>query len=245
MKGLLTTTGASLSGMSGRSWSGRALDAQIPLVPGAAPGASIPRPDTEHRVVLVDLGVKYGILRELVRRGCDVVVVPHDTSGRGDRPAPAPTACSCPTDPETPRMFRGRNAMRWPSCWADIALFGICLGPPGARPGLRRRHGENEIRPSGGQSSGEGPAERPNRITSQNHGYAVKKESAGSDRPSEITHISLNDGTVEGLRHRKLPAFFRPVPSGGGPRSPGFRNLFDRFLELMDRPSRRKEETDA
>jgi carbamoyl-phosphate synthase small subunit len=238
MKGLLTTREASLSGM-------REKLERTPLVRDPVSRVSTrsayTAPGYGNRVVLVDLGVKYGILRELVRRGCDVVVVPHDTSAEEiDRLRPDGVLLSNgPGNPkDVPRTIHAVAKLlgRYP-------LFGICLG----HQVLALACGADTEKMKFGHRGGNHPVKDLESgrtvITSQNHGYAVKKESV-ADTPLEITHISLNDGTVEGLRHRELPAFsvqYHPE-AAPGPRDSGF--LFDRFLELMDR-RRRKEETDA
>jgi len=238
MKGLLTTREESLSVMREK------LDRTPPMrdqVARVSTRSIYTSPGFGKRVVLVDLGVKYGILRELVRRGCDVVVVPHETSAEAiDRLRPDGILLSNgPGDPkDVPRTIETVKRLlgRYP-------LFGICLG----HQVFALACGADTEKMKFGHRGGNHPVKERTSgrtfITSQNHGYAVKADSVAGT-PLEITHIALNDGTVEGLRHRELPAFsvqYHPE-SAPGPRDSGY--LFDRFLELMDR-RRRKEEAYA
>jgi carbamoyl-phosphate synthase small subunit len=188
-------------------------------------------PSYGKRVVLIDYGAKHNIQRELVRRGCEVVTVPYDTTakeilrfrpdgvmlsnGPGD-PKDVPVAI------ETIRELLGK-----------LPIFGICLG----HQLLALACGADTEKLKFGHRGGNHPVKElatgRTVITSQNHGYAVTPESVkGTDL--EISHINLNDGTVEGLVHKRLPAFsvqYHPE-SAPGPLDSGY--LFDRFHELME-----------
>lgn len=69
-------------------------------------------------------------------------------------------------------------------------------------------------------------------LTSQNHGYAIDKDSLAST-PLEITHIAINDGTVEGLRHQSLPAFSVQYHPEASPGPTDSNYLFDEFIKMM------------
>lgn len=190
-----------------------------------------PSPGRGKRVVLVDFGMKHGILRELNRRDCDVVVVPYHTSaeeilhlrpdgimlsnGPGD-----------PKDvPEAIEMIRG--------ILGKVPLFGICLG----HQLFALACGADTSKMKFGHRGSNHPVKdlRTGKIaiTAQNHGYAVEKESVGSTA-LEITHIALNDDSVEGLRHKEFPAFtvqYHPEASPGPEDANG---LFDQFMNLID-----------
>lgn len=189
-----------------------------------------PSPGRGHRVVLVDYGMKHGILRELNKRNCDVVVVPYNvtanevlqlrpdgimlSNGPGD-----------PKDvPEAIEMIRG--------ILGEVPLFGICLGHQlfalacGADTEKLKFGHRGSNHPVKDLSTGKVA------ITAQNHGYTVTEESV-NETSLEITHIALNDDTVEGLKHKELPAFtvqYHPEASPGPEDANG---LFDQFLDMI------------
>jgi carbamoyl-phosphate synthase small subunit len=192
--------------------------------------SSYPSPGRGKRVVLVDFGMKHGILRELNKRNCDVVVVPHNvtaeevlqlkpdgimlSNGPGD-----------PKDvPEAIEMIKG--------ILGKVPLFGICLGHQlfalacGADSEKMKFGHRGSNHPVKELSTGKVD------ITSQNHGYTVREDSI-KDTELEVTHVALNDGTVEGLKHKQAPAFtvqYHPEASPGPEDANG---LFDQFINLM------------
>lgn len=192
---------------------------------------SYPSPGRGFKVVLVDFGMKHGILRELTHRGCDVLVVPYNTTaekilslnpdgimlsnGPGD-----------PKDvPEAIDMLKG--------VLGKIPLFGICLG----HQLFALACGADTEKLKFGHRGSNHPVKNleTNRveITAQNHGYTVRTESLEGTNLS-ITHVALNDGTVEGLKHDKYAAFtvqYHPEASPG-PEDANY--LFDRFIEAME-----------
>ena len=186
--------------------------------------------DKPLHVVVMDFGVKHGILRCLAAMGCKVTVVPASTTAeRILKLKPDGVLLSNgPGDPEPVtdaiETIRALLAERTP-------LFGICLGHQllGLALGGRTyklkfgHHGSNH--PVKDLETGK------IEITSQNHGFCVDLESL----PSSVrtTHVNLNDGTSEGMAHADLPAFsvqYHPEASAGPHDS---RYLFDRFKNLM------------
>jgi carbamoyl-phosphate synthase small subunit len=185
-----------------------------------------------RRVVLVDCGVKLNILRMLAAHGCETTVVPCTYSAAQILDlAPAGVAFSPgPGDPallgyvvEAARGLVGKKP-----------IFGICLG----NQIVGCAFGASTFKLPFGHRGGNHPVKdlRTGRvaITSQNHGYAINPEGLqGSGL--EVTHVNLNDGTVEGLRHRELPIFtiqYHPEASPG-PRDSGY--LFDDFVAAMEK----------
>lgn len=182
------------------------------------------------KVVAYDFGVKRNILRLLVDRGCDVTVVPAET------PAEAVLAMNPdgvflsngPGDPEpcsyAIEAIRQFLAVKMP-------LFGICLG----HQLLALASGAQTLKMRLGHHGANHPVKdlKTGRvmITSQNHGFAVDLDSLPPHL--EATHLSLFDGTLQGLAHREAPAFgFQGHPEA----SPGPQDaegLFDRFAALM------------
>ncbi|RJQ48946.1 MAG: carbamoyl-phosphate synthase small subunit [Desulfobacteraceae bacterium] len=185
----------------------------------------------KHRVVAFDYGIKYNILRCLERIGCEVLVLPAST------PADAVKALSPdgiflsngPGDPEpvsyavkTIRELLGYRPI-FGIC-LGIQLLGIALG--GKTYKLRFGHrGANQ--PVKHYRTGRVE------ITSQNHGFAVDIETLDADEV-EITHINLNDNTLEGFRHRRLPVFAVQYHPEASPGPHDARYLFDDFSKLMD-----------
>jgi carbamoyl-phosphate synthase small subunit len=181
-------------------------------------------------VVVIDCGVKYNILRELQKRKCALSVVPAGTSasqilamnpdglllsnGPGDPAAVVQVV-------ETTRQLLDK-----------LPIFGICLGHQMLGLALGGKtyklkfghHGANH--PVKDLKSGKVS------ITSQNHGFCVDIDTLNK-KEVELTHINLNDNTLEGLRHKKLPVFsvqFHPEASPG-PHDAEY--LFDEFIALM------------
>ena len=190
-----------------------------------------PIPNRGKKVVLMDFGAKLGIVRELSKRGCDLVVVPYDT--------PASTIMSyCPD---------GVMLSNGPGDPTDVAVaietikelipqtvvFGICLGHQlislacGAKTYKLKFGHRGANHPVVNLSTGKVE------ITSQNHGFAVDIDSL-KDTRLEMTHQALNDKSCEGVRHKDYPCFavqYHPEASAGPEDS---RYLFDQFIELME-----------
>lgn len=194
-----------------------------------------PIPNRGHKVVLMDFGAKLGIVRELSRRGSDLIVVPWDTdaqtilsyhpdgvmlsNGPGD-PEDVPQAI------ETIRQLMGKTV-----------IFGICLGHQlislacGAKTYKLKFGHRGANHPVVDLETGKVD------ITSQNHGFAVDIDSL-ADTELELTHKALNDGSCEGVRHKELPVFsvqFHPEASAG-PEDTAY--LFDKFVAMMDKEGR-------
>ncbi len=189
-------------------------------------------PGRGKRVVLMDLGMKSGILRELNSRDCDIVIVPHNTPYKEIlRQNPDGIMISNgPGNPEdVPESIETiRNLI------GKVPIFGICMGhqlislAAGARTYKLKFGHRGANQPVKNLITGKVD------LTSQNHGYAVDIHSL-KDTELELTHISVNDGTCEGVRHRKYPVFsvqYHPEASPG-PHDSNY--LFDEFLENMEK----------
>jgi carbamoyl-phosphate synthase small subunit len=191
-----------------------------------------PAPAPRYHVVAYDYGIKRNILRELVSAGFDVTVVPAQTSA-ADALALRPDGIFLSNGPADP------NEVKYaPPTVRELIqqrpTFGICLGHQilglalgGTVRKLRfGHHGANQ--PAKDLTTGRVM------IASENHGFAVDMASLAHDPDVEITHVNLNDQTVEGLRHRRWPAFsvqYHPEACPG-PHDLGY--LFARFRSLIE-----------
>jgi carbamoyl-phosphate synthase small subunit len=186
-------------------------------------------PAARFRVVAYDFGIKRNILRKLVQTGCHVTVVPASTTasealqlnpdgiflsnGPGD-PEGVPYAI------EAVRQLIGVKP-----------IFGICLGHQILGLALGGKTYKLKFGHRGGNQPVMHLSTHQVEITAQNHGFAVAADSLPAE--VEVTHLNLNDRTVEGLRHRELPVFsvqYHPEASPG-PHDSGY--LFERFRAIL------------
>lgn len=183
-----------------------------------------------YRVLVTDCGLKYNILRELARRGCDVRVVPADTPAE-ELLSLNPSGVLLSPGPGDPRMldYVVENARR---ILGRVPVMGICLG----HQVVARALGAETFKLKFGHRGGNHPVQDLSDgrvyITAQNHGYAVLGDSLPAGL--EVSHINLNDNTVEGLIHRDLPVFTIQYHSEASPGPRDNNYLFDRFLKIMD-----------
>ncbi|MGN1401734.1 MAG: carbamoyl phosphate synthase small subunit [Bacillus sp. (in: firmicutes)] len=190
-----------------------------------------PSPGRGRRVVLVDFGMKHGILRELNKRDCDVVVVPYNVTAQEvlNLVPDGIMLSNGPGDPKhVPHAIEMIKAIQ-----GKVPLFGICLGH---QLFALANGADTEPLKFGHRGSNHPVKELATgkiTITSQNHGYTVTEQSL-TETPLEITHLALNDGTVEGLKHTQYPAFtvqYHPEASPGPEDANG---LFDQFMQLIE-----------
>ncbi|WP_339271959.1 carbamoyl phosphate synthase small subunit [Paenibacillus sp. FSL K6-1330] len=187
-------------------------------------------PGSKERIVLVDFGAKSGILRELTSRGCDVMVVPHDTTADEIRRL-HPDGIQLSNGPGDPKDVPYAVDMV-KELLGEYPIFGICLG----HQLFALAAGADTEKLKFGHRGGNHPVKELASgrcyITSQNHGYTVNEDSVrGTDL--EVTHINNNDKTIEGLKHSKFPAFsvqYHPE-AAPGPQDSSY--LFDQFLEMI------------
>jgi carbamoyl-phosphate synthase small subunit len=228
MKGMITTSEAPLSELLDSLRRAPLMNDQVARV---STKSVFSCPGTGHRVVLVDFGAKHGILRELTKRNCDVVVVPHNVTAAEIRRL-QPDGILLSNGPGDPKdVPQAIETIR--EILGEYPLFGICLG----HQLFALASGADTVKMKFGHRGGNHPVKEimtgRTYITSQNHSYAVKAESIPGTG-LEITHVALNDGTVEGLRNLEKRAFsvqYHPE-AAPGPYDTGY--LFDQFLEIMD-----------
>jgi carbamoyl-phosphate synthase small subunit len=182
-------------------------------------------------VVAYDFGIKLNILRMLVREGCRVTVVPAETSAEDvfDLKPDGVFLSNGPGDPEPVdyavraiRKFLGR-----------IPVFGICLGHQLTGIALGGKTYKLKFGHHGGNHPVKNYATGKVEITAHNHNFAVDPDSINANEV-ELTHVDLNDQTLEGLRHRTLPLFSVQYHPEAAPGPHDSNYLFRDFRRMME-----------
>ena len=180
-------------------------------------------------VVVIDCGVKYNILRQLAANGFRVTVVPCGT------PAEAifnlrPDGVLLSNGPGDPDGVVGVvDCVK--KLLGKVPIMGICLGHQILGLACGARTGRLHFGHHGCNHPVKNLLTNTVEITSQNHNFAIMPDSLGDNL--EITHVNLNDGTIEGVRHRTLPAFSVQYHPEAAPGPFDARYLFGQFKELM------------
>jgi carbamoyl-phosphate synthase small subunit len=187
-------------------------------------------PGKGKRIAILDFGIKTGIIRHFEKRGCDIHIFPYYSSAREIvEVQPAGIFLSNgPGDPEA--AIEGIETVK-ALLGANIPIFGICMGHQILALALGAKTFKLKFGHRGGNHGVLDKDLDKAFITSQNHSYAVAPDSCGED--ILITHTNLNDGTVEGLRHRSLPFFSVQYHPEGSPGPNDNEYLFDKFLEAI------------
>lgn len=197
-----------------------------------SPSEEVPQPaPLRHHVVAYDFGIKRTILRRLVQVGCRVTVVPAQTTAE-EVLALNPDGIflsNGPGDPE-PLVAQAAEVRK---LVGKRPMFGICLG----HQVLGLALGGKSFKLKFGHRGVNHPVlhHQANKveITSQNHGFAIDPDSLNANE-IELTHINLNDQTLEGFRHRNHPLFCVQYHPEAAPGPHDSRYLFDDFVSLMD-----------
>ena len=187
--------------------------------------------DKAYRVAVMDFGVKANILNSLKKRGCELILYPYGTAAEeilADDPDGI-LLTNGPGDPEeaTEAIEEVKKLIQ-----SEIPVFGICMGHQILALAFGGETYKLKYGHRGGNHGVYDKDTKRSYITSQNHGYAVNHESVIL-KGLEVTHLNLNDGTVEGMAHRDLPVFsvqFHPEASPG-PTDTAY--LFDKFISLL------------
>ncbi|MEO0444806.1 MAG: glutamine-hydrolyzing carbamoyl-phosphate synthase small subunit [Verrucomicrobiota bacterium] len=188
-----------------------------------------PLPPVKYTLVAYDFGVKRNILRQLRQHGFAIEVVPADTPAEAvlERKPDGVFLSNGPGDPAAlPAIHQNVTQLI-----GKVPLFAICMG----HQLLGHAFGGSTFKLKFGHRGGNQPVQDLRdgtvAITSQNHGFAVDKDSLGD--AIEVTHVNLNDGTVEGMRHKEYPIFSVQYHPEAAPGPSDARSFFQEFADLV------------
>jgi len=182
----------------------------------------------KKKIVLIDYGVKMGIVREMNKRGVEVVVVPWNASA-DDILSFSPKGIIASNGPGDPSVLAAQTETL--KKLFHLPIFGICLG----NQLLGQAAGAKTYKLKFGHRGGNHPVfdvrEKRVIITTQNHGYAVDPK--GLSKEWHVTHQNLTDATVEGIAHKELPIFAVQYHPEANPGPCDSKYLFDRFTAMV------------
>jgi carbamoyl-phosphate synthase small subunit len=196
-------------------------------------------PDADYRVSLIDFGVKKNIVRSLAERGCYVKVFPMKST-LAEMEAFKPHGFMLSNGPGDPSVMKEEIELIKQIINTNKPVFGICLG--------HQLLAESQGIPTYKMHNGHRGINHPVKnlitghceITSQNHGFTIKPESVEKTKGVEITHINLNDNTVEGIRLTNKPVFSVQHHPEACPGPHDSRYLFDEFVANMKKAGVKK-----
>jgi carbamoyl-phosphate synthase large subunit len=195
-------------------------------------GSAAPADGTGLTIAVLDYGVKRGILRSLRERGCRVVALPHD-AGWDDVVATGADGMLLTNGPGDPATLPGPVALCRRALDEGIPLFGICLG----HQVLAQAIGGTTSRLRFGHHGANHPVKDVRtglvHVTSQNHEFQVDAGSIPAESGFVVSHVNLNDGSVEGLAHPTRPVFSVQYHPEGCPGPTDNHHLFDRFVTMV------------
>jgi carbamoyl-phosphate synthase small subunit len=191
-------------------------------------------PRAKHHIVAYDYGIKRNILRLFGENDCRVTVMPADTPADAAL-AEEPDGIFLSNGPGDPEAVAYAPAIIRELTSRGVPTFGICLG----HQLLGLTFGGSTSKMPYGHRGGNHPVKEVETgrvlITSQNHGFAVKGDERSVTDAAEldVTHVNLNDGSIEGLRHRELPVFGVQYHPEAAPGPHDARPLFQEFLAAL------------
>ncbi len=186
----------------------------------------------KHRVAVLDLGVKKNILRSLIERGCYLQVFPQKTTLE-EMMKWEPDGFMISNGPGDPGVMKEEAATIKKIINSGVPTFGICLGhqliaEASGIPTYKMHKGHRGInQPVKNIITGK------SEITSQNHGFTVREEDVAKVKNMEVTHVNLNDNTIEGFRYTDRNVFSVQYHPEACPGPYDARYLFDDFIGMM------------
>ncbi len=188
------------------------------------------QPDFKYHVIVYDYGVKRNILRLLVEQGCRLTVVPAQTSAQ-EVLALSPDGVFLSNGPGDPAACDYAIKAIQTLLQAKMPLFGICLGHQLLALACGAKTSKMKFGHHGANHPILNVATQRVAISSQNHGFVVDEATLPDEL--EITHRSLFDGTLQGIKHRTLPAFSFQGHPEASPGPQDLLDLFEQFSALM------------
>ncbi|WP_339163560.1 carbamoyl phosphate synthase small subunit [Siminovitchia sp. FSL H7-0308] len=233
MKGIICGFGEKVETHLSRLQAMETLVDQVKQVSTVKP---YPVPGRGHKVVVMDLGLKHGILRELTKRGCDVTVVPYHTNA-SDILSLHPDGVLLSNGPGDPlHVQKLADTVR--VIQQEIPILGVGLG----HQLFALANGCQTKKMTIGHRGSSYPVKDLETgkvlFTSQNHGYEVVKETVDENTLS-VTHEEINSESVEGLAHKQFPAFSVQFNPEASPGSEDAKYVFDQFLAIMETNKRK------
>jgi carbamoyl-phosphate synthase small subunit len=198
-------------------------------------------PSAKYHIAAYDYGIKRNILRLFAENDCRVTVIPAKTSAE-EVLGLEPDGVFLSNGPGDPAAVDYAPSAIRKIAGAGVPMFGICLG----HQILGLTFGAETVKMPYGHRGGNHPVKEIESgrvlITSQNHGFAVagNEEGIPGAPDLEVTHVNLNDQTVEGLRHKQLPIFAVQYHPEAAPGPHDARPLFGQFLESVEKVKGRK-----
>ncbi|MFI3256466.1 MAG: carbamoyl phosphate synthase small subunit [Psittacicella sp.] len=204
------------------------LEKQVPVV---STSNAYTCPGNKYRVVLIDFGLKENLLRELANRNFQITVLPFNSTKEEvlSYNPDAVVLSNGPGDPED--MVDAIKLVR--DIQSELPIFGICLGHQIISLANDAKTYKMKFGHRGCNHPVREIATGQVYFTSQNHGYAVDPNSIDPEKLL-VTHIEINDNTIEGVKHKKYPCFSVQFHPEGAPGPNDANHIFDEFVEIID-----------